>query len=219
MQAILWSAARPSLAATFGTTRPASSSAAFHSVNAASISEMSAPRSARRIGWPASGSTRYWYQVISQANVSTSSLFTPESGTIETSGAPSAFATPSIVRRKRLALKRSAASTSAASESVSRRSTGSGTTGLRLAVRDAEELRPARALPARPRRGERRRHRAALAHPAVVERDVLAERADVDELDAVRARSEARPPPAATSARTPRTRGARSPSSRASCGP
>jgi hypothetical protein len=36
--------------ATFGTTRPASSSDAFHSVKAASISETSAPRSARRIG-------------------------------------------------------------------------------------------------------------------------------------------------------------------------
>ncbi len=80
---------------------------------------------------PASGRTRYWYQVISHANVSTSSLLTPESGTIETSGAPSALATPSIVRRKRLALKRSAASTSAASESESRRRTGSGTDRLR----------------------------------------------------------------------------------------
>src|SRR3990170_1700935 len=116
--------------AAFGTTRPLSSSAAFQSVNAASISEMSAPRSASRIGCPASGSTRYWYQVISQANVRTSSLFTPESGTIETSGAPSARATPSTVRRKRLALKRSAASTSAASASDRRRSTGSGTTGF-----------------------------------------------------------------------------------------
>ncbi len=177
------------LSATFGTTRPSSPSVAFHSVNAASISDMSAPRSARRIGLPASGSTRYWYQVISHANVSTSSLFTPERGTIETSGAPEracdAFDRAAEEARveevgglheRRLRVRETPQD-------------GLRHDGLRLAVRGAEELRPARALPSRPR-GECRRDGSALAHPAVVEREVLAERADVDELDTVWGESE-----------------------------
>ena len=44
---------------------------------------MSWPRSATRTGCDDSGETRYWYQVMSQAKVSTISEFTPESGVID----------------------------------------------------------------------------------------------------------------------------------------
>ena len=59
-----------------------------------STSPMSWPRSAIRTGWAASGVTRYWYQVMSHAKVSTVSALTPASGTIETFGSPRLLATP-----------------------------------------------------------------------------------------------------------------------------
>ena len=90
---------------------------------------MSCPRSATRTGWLDSGETRYWYQEMSQANVSTISELTPESGVIDASGSPRAFATPAIVRLNWVALKSSAASTSAISSSPSRRRIGSLRTG------------------------------------------------------------------------------------------
>ena len=52
---------------------------------------MSWPRSATRTGCDDSGETRYWYQEMSQANVSTISALTPESGVIEACGSPSAL--------------------------------------------------------------------------------------------------------------------------------
>ena len=90
---------------------------------------MSCPRSAIRTGCAASGVTRYWYQVMSQAKVSTVSALTPARGTIDTFGSPRLFATPATVRRNVDWLKRSAASTSASSSSESRRRIGSETTG------------------------------------------------------------------------------------------
>ncbi len=90
---------------------------------------MSCPRSATRTGCEESGETRYWYHEMSQANVSTISALTPESGVIEACGSPSAFATPAIVRRNCVALKSSAASTRAISSSPRRRRIGSLTTG------------------------------------------------------------------------------------------
>ena len=65
---------------------------------------MSCPRSATRTGCEDSGETRYWYQEMSQANVSTISAWTPESGVIEACGSPRAFATPAIVRGNCVAL-------------------------------------------------------------------------------------------------------------------
>src|SRR4029079_15725890 len=112
-----------------GTRRPSSSRWAFHSPNVPSSSSGSCPRSASRTGWPESGVTRYWYQEISQATVTTTSGLTPESGTIETRGSPRLFAMPPIVRRYCEALKRSAAPTIASSGSERRRRIGSAATG------------------------------------------------------------------------------------------
>src|SRR5262249_25525025 len=91
-----------------GTTRPSSARCAFQSPNAPSSSSGSCPRSARRTGCADSGVTRYWYQEISQATVTTMSGLTPESGTIDTRGSPRLFAIPPTVRRNCEALKRSA---------------------------------------------------------------------------------------------------------------
>ena len=80
---------------------------------------------------------RYWYQEMSQATVSTTSLFVPESGTIEARGDPRLFAIPAIVRRKALSLKRSAASTIATSGPESLRRIGSSTTRSTCGLRDS----------------------------------------------------------------------------------
>src|SRR4051794_12344586 len=112
-----------------GTTRPSSSRCAFQSVNEPSSSDGSCPRSASRTGWAESGVTRYWYQEISHATVTTTSGLTPESGTIETRGSPRLFAIPPTVRRYCDALKWSAASTVASSGSERRRRIGSVATG------------------------------------------------------------------------------------------
>ena len=116
---------------------------------------------------------------MSQATVTTSSWLTPESGTIETRGSPRLFAIPPTVRRYWLPLKTSAASTIASSSSESRRRIGSETTGSSRARAAAAEQRAEAAAPAA-LAGNGRRRRAALLEPAVLERDVDAERADVD---------------------------------------
>ncbi len=58
------------------------------------VSPLGDPHRLRRLG-----RTRYWYQEMSHAKVSTVSALTPESGMIETCGSPRALATPVIVRR------------------------------------------------------------------------------------------------------------------------
>ncbi len=93
---------------------------------------------------------RYWYQEMSHATVRTTSLFVPESGTIEACGDPRLFAMPEIVRLKALSLKRSAASTIASSGSESLRRIGSSTTGATCALRDSKR---APSPPSRLRRG------------------------------------------------------------------
>src|SRR5262245_17686505 len=60
-----------------GTTLPSSSKCAFHSVKERSSSAGSCPRSASRTG-AESAVTRYWYQEMSQAIVTTTSALTPE---------------------------------------------------------------------------------------------------------------------------------------------
>ena len=146
----------------------------------ASSSDGSWPRSTSRTGWAESGVTRYWYQEISQATVTTMSRLTPESGTIENVGAPRLFATPATVRRCALALKRLAASTTASSGSrqpaqdrlvCDRRLLG--------ATASSEQACPAALPPAGVERNGRQR-RAALTHPAVLDGDLRTERADVD---------------------------------------
>ena len=112
-----------------GISRPSSVTVAFQCWKLGSRSSMSCPRSATRTGCEDSGETRYWYQEMSQANVSTISALTPESGMIDACGSPSALATPAIVRRNCVALNSSAASTRAISSSPSRRRIGSLTTG------------------------------------------------------------------------------------------
>ena len=151
-------------------------------VNDASSSSGSWPRSASRTGWPESGVTRYWYQEISQATVTTTSALTPESGTIETRGSPRLLAMPPTVRRYCEALKRSAASTIASSGSERRRRIGSLAIGASAGLASAEERRRARSASRRRSVGDRRRGRRALLDPAVLERRLLAERADVDVL-------------------------------------
>src|SRR5438105_2769886 len=112
-----------------GTSRPSASTCAFHSLNDVSSSPSSCPRSSRRTGWAESGVTRYWYQEMSQAIVTTTSVLTPESCTMLARGSPRLFAIPPIVRRNALELKRSAASTIASSGSERRRRIGSLATG------------------------------------------------------------------------------------------
>src|SRR5436190_23201216 len=111
-----------------GTSRPSSSMCAFHDVNEASSSDGSWPRLSSRTGLSDSGETRYWYQEISQATVTTTSALTPERATTETRGVPSDLAMPATVRRYWDALKRSAASTIESSCSDSRRRIGSDAT-------------------------------------------------------------------------------------------
>src|SRR2546421_286063 len=83
----------------FGAMRPSGVRRAFQLVNIVSSSRGSWPRSARRTGWPDSGVTRYWYQEMSQATVTTTSAFTPDSGTTLALGSPRLFAIPATVRR------------------------------------------------------------------------------------------------------------------------
>src|SRR3954454_2043998 len=100
---------------------------AFHVVNEPSSSDGSWPRPSSRTGLSDSGETRYWYQEISHATVSTTSELTPERTTTETCGGPSDFPIPPTVRRYCDALKRSAALIIACSWSESRRRIGSET--------------------------------------------------------------------------------------------
>src|SRR5438445_5151157 len=100
---------------------------AFHEVNELSSSDGSCPRPSRRTGFSDSGETRYWYQEISQATVTTTSELTPESTTTETFGVPSDLPIPPTVRRYCEALKRSAAPIIACSWSERRRRIGSET--------------------------------------------------------------------------------------------
>src|SRR5207342_1266204 len=83
------------------------------------------PLPSRRTGLSDSGETRYWYQLMSHATVTTTSALTPESVTTETRGSPSDLLMPPTVRRYCDALKRSAASTIASSCSDNRRRIGS----------------------------------------------------------------------------------------------
>src|SRR5260221_11655586 len=104
-----------------GTTRPSSSMCAFHVVNDVSSSDGSCPRPSRRTGLSDSGETRYWYQEMPQATVTTTSELTPERTTTETFGVPSDRPMPPTVRRYCDALKRSAAPIIACSWSERRR--------------------------------------------------------------------------------------------------
>src|SRR3954463_1029453 len=110
-----------------GTSLPSSSICAFHEVTDPSSSDGSCPRPSSRTGFSDSGETRYWYQEISQATVTTTSELTPDSTTTETCGVPSDLPMPPTVRRYWDALKRSAALTIACSWSESRRRIGSAT--------------------------------------------------------------------------------------------
>src|SRR6266566_678919 len=111
-----------------GTMRPSSLMWAFQPVNAPSSCAGSCPRPSSRTGLSESGETRYWYQLMSQATVTTTSALIPESVTTETRGSPSDFAMPPTVRRYCDALKRTAASTIASSCSESRRRIGADAT-------------------------------------------------------------------------------------------
>src|SRR4051812_14872707 len=104
-----------------GTTRPSSSMCAFQDVNDVSSSDGSCPRPSRRTGLSDSGETRYWYQEISHATVTTTSELTPERTTTETCGVPSDLPMPPTVRRYWDELKRSAAPIIACSCSDRRR--------------------------------------------------------------------------------------------------
>jgi hypothetical protein len=95
------------------------------------------------------------------------------------------LAIPAIVRRKALSLKSSAASTIASSGSDSRRRIGSSTTGSTSDLRESPSSAATRPRRLRLPVVDDRRGRAALLQPAVLERDVLAERAHVDEVLAV----------------------------------
>jgi len=88
-----------------GTIRPSSTMFAFQSVKVGSSSSGSWPRSASLTGWARSGVIRYWYHEMSQATVTTISVFTPERGVIETRGVPRLLAIPPTVRRNWDALK------------------------------------------------------------------------------------------------------------------
>src|SRR5215831_17430277 len=117
-----------------GTTLPSSSRCAFHSVKEGSSSAGSWPRSASRTG-AESAVTRYWYQEMSHATVTTTSALTPDSVWIETFGVPRLFAMPLTVRRYWEELNRSAASTTASSASDRRRRNGSLAIGVSAAPR------------------------------------------------------------------------------------
>src|SRR5579884_3717207 len=158
-----------------GTSRPSSSTCAFQSLKPPSSSSSSWPRRSSRTGCADSGLTRYWYQERSQATVTASSPAVPESGTMLAFASPRLFAMPPTVRRYALALKRSAASSSATSPSERRRRIGSC-----CASASSSLVRERPNMPVRPCFRRRR----PLLDPAVLERDLLAERADVDELGA-----------------------------------
>src|SRR4051794_11261889 len=108
-----------------GTSRPSSSTRAFHVLNVSSSSSSSWPRRSSRTGCPDSGLTRYWYHERSQATVTAISPASPERGTMLARASPRLFAIPPTVRRYVLPLKRSAASRSATSSSERRRRIGS----------------------------------------------------------------------------------------------
>src|SRR3954469_5642734 len=179
-----------------GRTRPSLASCAFHSLNVASSSSRSSPRPASRTGCAESNETRYWYHEMSHAKVIATSRLTPEKGTQLTVGSPRLFAIPERVRRKVDALNSSEASTTACSSADRRRRIGSSSTGGSAGGREGWEAAgrsPPRGRPegledrgqqpaAAALGAQRRRRRRALLDPAVLERDVLAERADVDEV-------------------------------------
>ena len=119
---------------------------------------------------------------MSHASVTTTSGFGPERTTTLACGSPSEREIPSTVRTASLALKSLAPSIAVWSAVDSRRRTGSATIVLRgrpaLVAEDARQAeRPAPAC-----RANGVAERAALAHPAVVEGDLLAERAHLDVL-------------------------------------
>src|SRR3954447_21785015 len=118
---------------------------------------------------------------MSHAKVIATSRLTPEKGTQLTVGSPRLFAIPETVRRKVDALKSSAASTTACSSADRRRRIGSSSTGGAAGGGDGREdgREQAAAAALGP---QRRRCRRALLDPAVLERHVLAERADGDEV-------------------------------------
>src|SRR6478736_7990583 len=111
-----------------GTMRPSSPMWAFHDVYPDSSSSGSCPRPSSRTGFSESGETRYWYQEMSQATVTTTSALTPESGMTDTRGEPSDLPMPPTVRRYCDALNTSDASTIATSASDRRRRIGSDAT-------------------------------------------------------------------------------------------
>ena len=99
-----------------------------------------------------------------------------------TCGGPRLRAIPSIVRRPSLPLKTAAASTIACSSLERRRSVGSGTyAAAATLVAPAEDAAEAERPPTS-RTSDCGPDRAALAHPAVAQRRLLAELADLDEL-------------------------------------
>ena len=126
---------------------------------------------------------------MSQATVTTTSVFTPESGTTLACGLPRLLPIPPTVRRYGLALKRSAASTIARSDSDRRRRIGSGATvssGVGPAgIEEGAEVEP----PSPWLFFEGRRGRAPFLDPALLRRDLLAERTDVHEVLAVRSKT------------------------------
>ena len=129
---------------------------------------------------------RYWYQEMSQATVSTTSLFVPESGTIEAFGIAEALRDPrdrspegALVEEVGRLDHRQLGPREPAQDRLVHDAARPG--GLRDSNSDAE-TRPSRL---RRRSDDHGRGRAALLQPAVVERDLLAERADVDEVLAV----------------------------------
>src|SRR5919197_829680 len=82
-----------------GTSRPSSSTCAFHALNVSSSSSSSWPRRSSRTGCADSGLTRYWYHDRSHATVTASSPASPESGTMLARASPRLFAMPPTVRR------------------------------------------------------------------------------------------------------------------------
>ena len=97
---------------------------------------------------------------------------------------PRLFAIPPTVRRYVLPLKRSATSSSATSSLERRRRIGSGGASVSpFSRREPEQVAETAAAALAVARDDRRRRRAFL-QPAVLDGDLLAERADVDELRA-----------------------------------
>ena len=141
---------------------------------------------------PSRSRTRYWYQEMSQATVTTTSVFTPESGTTLACGLPRLLPIPPTVRRYGLALKSRPPRPSRARA----RRAGAGSAPARRVVRGGAARVEERA------EAERRLRRARPSNVGVVGLPslsqpcsaamLLAERADVEEVLAVR--GEARRP-------------------------